>query len=52
MKALTPAQRQLFEDEGYVVVDGVLDPARDIQPVMSEITSSCSGPRRSPRSTG
>ena len=33
---LTPAQRQQFEDEGYVVVDGVLDPARDIQPVMDE----------------
>jgi phytanoyl-CoA hydroxylase len=36
VKALTPAQRQQFDDDGYVVVDGVLDPARDIQPVMSE----------------
>ena len=43
MKALTPAQRQQFEDEGYVVVDGVLDPARDIQPIMSEFAEVLDG---------
>lgn len=43
MKALTPAQRQQFEDDGYVVVDGVLDPARDIQPVMVEFAEVLDG---------
>lgn len=43
MKALTPAQRQQFEEEGYVVVDGVLDPARDIQPVMAEFAQVLDG---------
>ncbi|MCC7371178.1 MAG: phytanoyl-CoA dioxygenase family protein [Chloroflexi bacterium] len=38
MKVLTPAQRQQFEDEGYVVVDQVLDPAREIAPVMDEFS--------------
>ncbi len=33
---LTTAQRQQFDDEGYVVVDEVLDSVRDIGPVLSE----------------
>ncbi len=33
---LTTAQRQQFDDEGYVVVDDVLDSVRDIGPVLSE----------------
>ena len=36
VKVLTPAQRQQFETEGYIVVDNVLDPAREIAPVMDE----------------
>jgi len=36
MKVLTAAQRRQFEDEGCLVVDNVLDPARDIAPVMAE----------------
>lgn len=36
MLALTPSQLSCFEDEGYVVVEGVLDPSRDIAPVLNE----------------
>ncbi len=36
MQVLTPAQRQQFERDGYLVVDDVLDPTRDIAPVMAE----------------
>jgi ectoine hydroxylase-related dioxygenase (phytanoyl-CoA dioxygenase family) len=36
MPNLTAAQRQQFEDEGYVVVDGVLDPVEDIGRVLAE----------------
>ena len=36
MRVLTPVQRAQFESEGYVVVDGVLDPASDLAPVFSE----------------
>jgi phytanoyl-CoA hydroxylase len=36
MPILTDAQRQQFDDEGYVVVDGVLDAVRDIGPVLAE----------------
>jgi phytanoyl-CoA hydroxylase len=36
MRVLTPAQRARFEEEGYVVVDGVLDPERDLAPVLTE----------------
>lgn len=36
MSVLTAAQRQQFEEEGYLVVEGVLDPERDIRPVMAE----------------
>jgi len=33
---LSSAQREQFETHGYVVVDDVLDPRRDIQPVLDE----------------
>lgn len=36
MKVLSPWQLRRLEEEGYVVVEGVLDPARDIAPVMTE----------------
>ncbi len=36
MSALSPAQLRQFEQEGYLVVDGVLDPARDVGPVLDE----------------
>ncbi|MGE3267667.1 MAG: phytanoyl-CoA dioxygenase family protein [Chloroflexota bacterium] len=43
MKKLTQAQRQQFEDEGYVVVDHVLDPTLDIAPVMAEYSAVLDG---------
>lgn len=36
MRVLTSGQREQFEDEGYVVADGVLDPVKDFAPVMAE----------------
>jgi hypothetical protein len=36
MPILTAAQRQQFDQQGYVVVDDVLDVVRDIGPVVSE----------------
>jgi len=33
---LTAAQKEQFADEGYLVVENVLDPDRDIAPVMAE----------------
>jgi ectoine hydroxylase-related dioxygenase (phytanoyl-CoA dioxygenase family) len=36
MPILSSAQRKQFEDEGYVVVDDVLDPVQDIGPVLDE----------------
>lgn len=36
MGVLTPAQRRQFEEEGHVIVDGVLDPEGDLAPVMAE----------------
>jgi phytanoyl-CoA hydroxylase len=37
MSGLTPTERQQLTDEGYLVVDGVLDPARDLEPVLAEL---------------
>jgi len=34
--ALKPQQVDQFHDEGYVLVEGLLDPARDLQPVFAE----------------
>ncbi len=36
MAGLTAAQRQQFEEEGYLVVEDVLDPREDVQPVLDE----------------
>lgn len=36
MPGLTAQQRQQFEEEGYLVVEDVLDQAADIQPVLDE----------------
>ena len=36
MKVLTPEQRRQFDDEGWLLVDDVLDPARDLAPVIDE----------------
>ena len=47
MRVLTPAQRQQFEHEGYLVVEDVLDPARDIAPIMTEYAEVVDGIARS-----
>ncbi len=36
MAGLTPAQLEQFHREGYLVVEGLLDPAEDIAPVIAE----------------
>lgn len=36
MRVLTPEQLRHFEEEGYLVVENVLDRDRDIAPVMAE----------------
>src|SRR5438128_10048687 len=36
MPALSPAQRAQLTAEGYVVVEDVLDPAQDLEPVIAE----------------
>jgi phytanoyl-CoA hydroxylase len=36
VRVLTRAQQEQFVEEGYVVVEDVLDPDRDIQPVLDE----------------
>ena len=36
MVQLTPDDLQHFDEHGYVVIRGLLDPARDIQPVIAE----------------
>jgi len=36
MRVLTAAELSHFQEEGYVVVEGVLDPDRDIAPVLAE----------------
>ena len=43
MRVLAPAQLRQFESEGYVVVEGVLDPTRDIAPVMAEYEAVLDG---------
>ncbi len=37
MSVLTPRDQQQFKEEGYVVVEDVLDPAQDIAPVLAEL---------------
>lgn len=39
MPRLTPAQLQQFEEDGYLVVEDVLDPQADLQPVLDEYSA-------------
>src|SRR5438046_830024 len=43
MPILSTAQLQHFRREGYLVVEDVLDPATDIQPVLSEYNGVLDG---------
>ena len=43
MPGLSEAQLQQFADEGYLVVEDVLDPARDFAPVMDEYRAILDG---------
>ncbi|MDQ2783941.1 MAG: phytanoyl-CoA dioxygenase family protein [Chloroflexota bacterium] len=43
MPGLNEAQRQQFADEGFLVVEDVLDPARDFAPVMDEYRAILNG---------
>jgi len=43
MRVLTPAQLAQFKEEGYLVVERVLDPDRDIAPVMAEYAGVLDG---------
>ncbi len=36
MRVLSPVQREQFDAEGYVVVDGVLDPVEDLDPILAD----------------
>ena len=47
MARLSTAQRQQFDDEGYLVVEDVLDPELDIGPVMAEYWQVLDGIARS-----
>ena len=47
MRVLTPAQREQFQEEGYLVVEDVLDPDREIAPVMAEYAEVLDGIARS-----
>ncbi len=38
MKKLTPEQLQSFKDNGYLVVKGLLDPVKDLDPIIAEYT--------------
>jgi len=43
MTILSAAQRRQFDEEGYVVIEDVLDPELDIEPVMAEYESVLDG---------
>ncbi len=43
MRVLTTAQKQQFEEEGYLLVEDLLDPARDIQPILDEYAEVLDG---------
>ena len=47
MRVLTPAQREQFQEEGYLVVEDVLDPDYEIAPVMAEYAEVLDGIARS-----
>jgi phytanoyl-CoA hydroxylase len=52
MRVLTPAQLAHFKEEGYVVVERVLDPDRDIAPVLAEYAEVLDGIAGSLRAEG
>src|SRR3712207_5956875 len=52
MGVLSAAQRQHFDDEGYLVVEGVLDEERDIRPLMAEYNQVLDGIARALRARG
>ena len=43
MRVLTAAQKEQFEAEGYLLVEDLLDPARDIQPILDEYAEVLDG---------
>ena len=43
MPGLSAAQLQQFADEGYLVIENVLDPARDFAPVLDEYADVLDG---------
>ncbi len=52
MRVLTPTQLAQFKEEGYVVVERVLDPDRDIAPVMAEYAEVLDGIAESLKAEG
>ncbi len=52
MRVLTPAQREQFEYAGFLVVEDVLDPERDIAPIMAEYAEVVDGIARALYQTG
>src|SRR3954453_16758834 len=43
MRVLTTAQKQQFEEQGYLLVEDLLDPVADIQPVLDEYIEGLDG---------
>ncbi|MGE3273331.1 MAG: hypothetical protein AB7P40_31650, partial [Chloroflexota bacterium] len=43
MPGLSAAQLEQFDREGYLVVENVLDPAKDIQPLFEEYSAVLDG---------
>ena len=52
MAGLTQAQLDQFADQGYVVVDNVLDPEQDLEPVMAEYGAVLDGIARNLHAEG
>jgi len=52
MRVLTSAQLEQFTEEGYVVVEQVLDPDRDIAPVLAEYSDVLDGIAESLKAEG
>lgn len=36
MHTLTPTQRATYDDDGFIILPGLLDPARDLDPILAE----------------
>lgn len=52
MSGLTAAQRQQFDEEGYLIVEDVLDPARDFAPIVDEYAGVLDGVAEALRAAG